>query len=293
MSLVSELLQYLFSGLTMGGVYALVALGFVIIHNVTGIINFAQGEFVMLGAMFMVSLKGMGVPTFPAILLSIILVAIVVAIIEAGAIRPARKASPVTFIIITLGLSTIIRGVALLAWGTNPYKVDPFTSGEAIRIGGAAVVPQSLWVIVATIVVLTLTYGIFEYTYWGKALRACVVNKFAARLMGISPQKMSRFAFVFSAALGALAGIVIAPITFATYDMGLMLGLKGFVAAVLGGLSSTPGAVIGGLVLGVVEALGAGLISSGYKDGIAFLILLLVLFLKPSGVFGALNSKRV
>jgi len=133
----------------------------------------------------------------------------------------------------------------------------------------------------------------FEYTYWGKALRACVVNKFAARLMGINPQKMSLFAFVFSAALGALAGIVIAPITYVTYDMGLMLGLKGFVAAVMGGLSSTPGAVIGGIALGVIESLGAGLVSSGYKDGIAFIILLLVLFLKPGGIFGTFGSKRV
>jgi len=120
-----------------------------------------------------------------------------------------------------------------------------------------------------------------------------VVNKFAARLMGINPQRMSLLAFVFSAALAALAGIVIAPITYVTYDMGLMLGLKGFVAAVLGGLSSTPGAVIGGLALGIMESMGAGLLSSGYKDGIAFIILLLVLFLKPGGLFGTSGTKRV
>ena len=293
MDLASQLLQFIFSGLTMGGIYALVALGFVIIHNVTGIINFAQGEFVMLGAMFMVTLTGAGVPLLLAIVLSIILVMIVVGIIEFGAIRPAKKASPVTLVIITIGLSSSIRGIALLVWGTDPYKLAPFTKGSSIQIGGASIIPQSLWVIGTTVVILTLTFFIFEYTYWGKALRACVVNKFAARLMGISPQKMSLFAFVFSAALGALAGIVIAPITYATYDMGLMLGLKGFIAAVLGGLSSTPGAVIGGLALGIIESLGAGLVSSGYKDGIAFIILLLVLFLKPGGIFGTSGSKRV
>jgi len=282
MSLSSELLQYLLSGLTMGGIYALVALGFVIIHNVTGIINFAQGEFVMLGAMFMVTL-----------VIAVILVMIVVGLIEFGAIRTAKKASPLTLVIITIGLSTAIKGIALLIWGTNPYKLEPFTKGGPIHIGGATIIPQSLWVIGTTVLVLALTFFIFEYTYWGKALRACVVNKFAARLMGINPQRMSLLAFVFSAALAALAGIVIAPITYVTYDMGLMLGLKGFVAAVLGGLSSTPGAVIGGLALGIMESMGAGLLSSGYKDGIAFIILLLVLFLKPGGLFGTSGTKRV
>jgi len=293
MNLASEMLQYVLSGLTMGGIYALVALGFVIIHNVTGIINFAQGEFVMLGAMFMVTLKGTGIPAPLALLLSIILAMVAIGLVELGAIRPARRASPVSLIILTIGLSTSIRGIALLVWGTNPFKIEPFTGGGPIHIGGATIVPQSLWVIGTTAVVLALTYFIFEYTYWGKALRACVVNKFAARLMGISPRRMSLFAFMFSAALGALAGIVIAPITYATYDMGLMLGLKGFVAAVLGGLSSAPGAVIGGLALGIIESLGAGLVSSGYKDGIAFIILLLVLFLKPGGLFGTFGSKRV
>lgn len=293
MSFGSELLQFILSGLTMGGIYALVAVGFVIIHNVTGIINFAQGEFVMLGAMFMVTLVGVGLPTLPAVALSILLVMIAVGIIEFGAIRSAKKASPVSLVIITIGLSTSIRGIALLVWGTDPYKAAPFTEGGPIHISGATIVPQSLWVIGTTALVLGITFFIFEYTYFGKALRACVVNKFAARLMGISPRKMSLFAFVFSAALSALAGIVIAPITFATYDMGLMLGLKGFVAAVLGGLSSTPGAVFGGLALGIIESLGAGLISSGYKDGIAFIILLLVLFLKPGGIFGTSGSKRV
>lgn len=293
MDISSDILQYILGGLTMGGIYALVAVGFVIIHNVTGIINFAQGEFVMLGAMFMVTLTGAGIPTIAAIILSVILVMIAVGLIEIGAIRSARRASPVSLVIITIGLSTALRGIALLVWGTNPYKVAPFTQGGPIHIGGATIVPQFLWVIGTTALVLALTFFLFEYTYFGKALRACVVNNYAARLMGISPQRMSFFAFTFSAALSALAGIVFAPITFATYDMGLMLGLKGFVAAVLGGLTSTPGAVLGGLALGVIESLGAGLVSSGYKDGIAFVILLLVLFLKPGGIFGSSGSKRV
>lgn len=293
MSFIHEMLQYILSGLTMGAIYALVALGFVIIHNVTGIINFAQGEFVMLGAMSMVTLTGLGLPLVPAILLSIIIVMLFVGLLEVTAIRSVKKASPVTLVIITIGLSTVIRGAALLIWGTNPYKLEAFSGSETIHIGQATIVPQSLWVMGTAVLVLALTFFIFEYTYWGKALRACMVNKFAARLMGISPKRMSLLAFMFSAALSALAGIVIAPITYATYDMGLMLGLKGFVAAVMGGLTSTPGAVAGGIALGLIESLGAGLISSGYKDGISFFILLLILFLKPGGIFGVSGAKRV
>jgi len=151
MSLSSELLQYLLSGLTMGGIYALVALGFVIIHNVTGIINFAQGEFVMLGAMFMVTLVNAGVPAAGALVIAVILVMIVVGLIEFGAIRTAKKASPLTLVIITIGLSTAIKGIALLIWGTNPYKLEPFTKGGPIHIGGATIIPQSLWVIGTTV----------------------------------------------------------------------------------------------------------------------------------------------
>lgn len=293
MNLGSDILQYILGGLTMGGIYALVAVGFVIIHNVTGIINFAQGEFVMLGAMFMVTLTGVGLPPPAAVILSVILVMLVVGLIEVGAIRSAKRASPVSLVIITIGISTVLRGAALLIWGTNPYKVAEFTPGGPIHIGGAAIGPQVLWVIGTTALALALTFFLFEYTYFGKALRACVVNKYAAQLMGISPGKMSLFAFALSAALSALAGIVFSPITFATYDMGLMLGLKGFVAAVIGGLYSTPGAVFGGLTLGIIESLGAGFVSSGYKDGIAFVILLLVLFLKPEGLFSTSGSKRV
>ena len=293
MSFSSQLLQFFLSGLTLGGIYALIGLGFVTTYNVTGILNFAQGEFVMLGALITVALYSLKIPMILAIIVAVLIVSLIGALIERMAIYPARHASLVTVIIITIGVSISIRGLALLIWGTDPYSLPAFSSGSPLVLSGASITPQALWVIGTAIAVVISLFIFFERTFLGKAVRACVVNKLAARLMGISPQLMSLLAVALSAALGAIAGIVITPITFATYDMGLMLGLKGFVAAVLGGLTSISGAVLGGFLLGVLEALGSGLISSGYKDAIAFLILVLVLFIKPSGLLGGIGSKRV
>ncbi len=293
MSEASQILQFFLSGITLGGIYALIALGFVTTYNVTGILNFAQGEFVMLGALLTASLVGAKVPVLVAIPIAIVGVTLIGLALERMAIYPVRKAKIVTVIIITIGLSTAVRGLALLIWGTDPYSLAPFSSGDSINIWGARLIPQSLWIMATAVVIVAGLFWFFERTYFGKAVRACVINKLAASLMGISPQLMSLFAIGVSAALGAIAGIVITPITTATYDMGLMLGLKGFVAAVLGGMTSISGAVLGGLVLGVLEAMGAGLISSGYKDAIAFIILLLVLFLMPNGLLGSSGNKRV
>lgn len=293
MSFSSQLLQFLLSGLTVGGIYALIGLGFVTTYNVTGILNFAQGEFVMLGAMITVALVALKLPILIAIVLAVLIVALIGALIERLTIYPARHASLVTVIIITIGVSISIRGLALLVWGTDPYALNAFSTGSPLSLAGASITRQAVWVIGTAVVVVIALFFFFERTYLGKAVRACVVNKLAARLMGISPQFMSLLAVALSAGLGAIAGIVITPITMATYDMGLMLGLKGFVAAVLGGLTSISGAILGGFLLGILESMGSGLISSGYKDAIAFLILVLVLFVKPSGLLGGIGSKRV
>lgn len=293
MELAGELMQYLLTGLTLGGIYALIALGFVTIYTVTGHINFTQGEFVMLGAMITATMVKGGTPLWAAVLAAIVLVGLCGAIFERVSIYPARRASVVTVIIITIGCAVAIRGAALMIWGTQSYPLPAFSGGEPLRLLGATMNPQSLWVLGLSLLVVTLLFLFFERTVMGKALKACAINRLAASLMGISPQRMSLFCFSVSAMMGALAGIVITPMTTATYDMGLMLGLKGFVAAVLGGLTSASGAVLGGFLLGVLEAMGAGLISSGYKDAIAFLIMLLVLLRKPSGLFGRSDSKRV
>jgi branched-chain amino acid transport system permease protein len=275
--------QLLVTGITLGSIYALVGLGFVAVFSVTGIINFAQGEFVMLGALATVSLERAGWPLPAAAASAVLGVAAVGAALHALAIRPARRASIITLIIITLGAAVVLRGAALLGWGTDPYPLAPFTPGPPLFLGNLVVTRQSLWVLAITLVVLVALYLFFNRTMLGRALRACAVNPLAARLMGIAPQRMALLSFILSAALGAIGGVVIAPITYATYDMGLMLGLKGFVAAIMGGLTNLPGAVIGGLILGVLESLGTG-VSSAYKDAVAFVILLAVLLLRPSGL---------
>jgi len=291
---MSQLLQLLISGLILGVIYALIAVGYITVYNVSGIINFAQGEFVMLGALIGVSLYSHHLPIWLAIILSIAAVTLLAVLMQFLAIRPARDASLVTFIIITLGISIAIRGAALLIWGTDPYNLPSFTNAhQQLLILQAHVAPQGLWVLGITLLAFAGLYLFFERTYLGKVVKACVINPTAAQLMGIKPQSMSLLAFGLAGGMGALAGIVITPITMATYDMGLMLGMKGFVAAVLGGLTSVPGALLGGILLGVLESLGAGYLSSGYKDALAFLILILILFIKPDGLLGKIGGKRV
>jgi branched-chain amino acid transport system permease protein len=293
MGLHDQLLQYVVSGLMTGAIYALLAVGFVAIYNVTGIINFAQGESAMLGALLMVSLCSEGgLPLAPAFVLTVVIVAAAGAMLYRLAIRPARNASTTTSIIITIGASIVIRGAALIAWGTESYPLPAFSRGQPIRVWSAVMRPQGLWVLGTTLISVAGLYLFFRRTAWGKAMRACAVNRLAAQLMGISQDHMATLSFALGAALGAMGGAVIAPITYATYDMGTMLGLKGFVAAVLGGMSSSPGAVTGGFLLGVLEATGAGLISSGAKNGIAFAVLLVILFFRPGGLFGARQDAR-
>jgi branched-chain amino acid transport system permease protein len=286
----SDYLQFVLSGLSTGSIYALVALGIVIIYSVTGIINLAQGEYTMLGAMFAVTFYAWGLPLLLAFVAAILVTILAGLVIERLTVNPVRTASPVTLIIITVGVSIIIRGIALLIWGTMPYSLPEFTPGAPLNLFGAVVSRQRLWIVGTTAVVLGFLYYVLERTLLGKALRACAINQLAASFMGIGPGQMSLFAFGLSAALGAAAGIVIAPLTLVSYDMGLMLGLKGFVAAVIGGLVSTPGAVIGGLLLGVLESLAAGLLSSGMKDAIAFLVLFAVLLWRAEGMTARLRT---
>ncbi|HSB69382.1 MAG TPA: branched-chain amino acid ABC transporter permease [Candidatus Methylomirabilis sp.] len=282
----SQLLQLILSGLTTGSIYALIALGFVTIYNVTGIINFAQGEFAMLGAMLAVSLLPLGLPPPLVFLLAVAGVVLIGAGLERMAIHPARRASPVTLIIITIGADIAIRGIALLIWGTDPYPLPAFTAGPPLVLAGAVLTRQAIWIMGTTAVALALLAVFFERTYLGKAVRACAINRLSARLTGIRPDRMSLLAFALSAGLGAVGGIVIAPMTLVSYDMGLALGLRGFVAAIMGGMVSPPGAVLGALLLGVLEALVAGLFRAAFKEAFAFLVLFLILILRPQGLFG-------
>jgi branched-chain amino acid transport system permease protein len=276
-----QVLQFLVTGITNGSIYALIALGFVVIYSVTSVINFAQGEFAMLGALLAVSLITAGLPQGLALGAAVVGVGILSAVLYQVGLRPARDASPLTLIIITIGAALAIRGVALVVWGTDPYQMAPFTVGSPLQVGGAVIRLQSLWVLGTTLMLQPLLHLFFTRTMLGRSLRACAVNRLAARLMGIRTDRMALLAFGLSGGVGALGGVIIVPIIFATYDMGLMLSLKGFVAAVMGGLVNYPTAVAGGFLLGILESLGAGFISSGYKDAIAFIALFIILLSKP------------
>lgn len=276
-----QLLQFVVTGITNGSIYALIALGFVVIHSVTSVINFAQGEFAMLGALLAISLIAAGLPQVLAVLVAVLGIGLFAAILYQVGLRPAREASPLTMIIITIGAALAIRGVALAVWGTEPYGMTAFSPGPPLQVEGAVIRLQSLWVLGTTLLLQPLLHLFFTRTMLGRSLRACAVNRRAACLMGIRTDRMALLAFGLSGAVGALGGILITPIIFATYDMGLMLSLKGFVAAVMGGLVNYPAAVAGGFLLGILESLGAGLISSGYKDAIAFVALFAILLSKP------------
>ena len=286
MPILAPLLQYFISGLTNGAIYALIALGFGIIFNTTTIINFAQGEFVMLGAMCAISIYHLA-PSLPlAFLGGVIIVSLVGLAFERLALRPVAEASPLTLIIITVGAGVFLKGVAMLLWGKESYTLPPFSGEAPLHLGPATILPQNLWVLGLMLVLVLSLEAFFRLTLTGKAMRACAYNTRAARLVGIAASRMVQLSFALSALLGAGAGILIAPLTLGVYDMGTMLGLKGFAAAIIGGLGSLLGGVLGGLFLGLAESFTSGLISSGYRDAVAFLLLLVVLFLRPRGLLG-------
>ncbi len=277
---MAEFLQFLISGLTVGAVYALVALGFTLIYNASGVVNFAQGEFVMLGGMVTVFASAAGVPLFLAALIAVVAAIAIGLLLHRLAIEPARGASAVTLIIITIGASILLRGLAAIIFDKQFHKLPAFTGDAPIDILGAAVVVVALYVFL-------------EHTIIGKAILATAANRLAARLVGINTTTIMALAFGGSAAIGAIAGILVTPITLTNYDVGTLLALKGFAAAMLGGMGNPVGAVVGGLLLGLLEAFGAGYLSSTYKDAFAFLVILIVLLVAPQGLFGRRAVERV
>ncbi|MBS4019326.1 branched-chain amino acid ABC transporter permease [Azonexus hydrophilus] len=291
--MLAEFLQFLFSGITVGATYALAALGFTLIYNASHVINFAQGEFIMLGGMLAVLFAQMGLPLPAVLLLAILVPAIVGVLVEKLAIEPVKGAETVTLIIITIGASLVIRGLIQVWLGKNTFSLPAFSGDEPIHVLGATLLPQSLWVLGITALVVVALWYFFNRTLQGKAMLATSVNRLAAELVGINTSWVLFMSFAMSAALGALGGILITPITMTSYDVGIMLGLKGFVAAVVGGLGNGLGAVVGGLLVGILEAMGAGYISSAYKDAIPFVLILLILFFMPRGLFGGKSTDRV
>lgn len=272
-----DYLQFLMSGVSTGSIYVLIALGLITIYNVTRVVNLAQGEFVMLGAMLTVVLVKLRLPLGLSAVIAILMVMALGATVQRLTIRPARNAPDVSLIIITIGTAIAIRGLALLAWGTTPQSLPEFSPGAPLSLWGAVLSRQRLWIMGAALAVLGLLYLFFEHTLLGKAVRACSINRQGAELVGIDAQAMGLLAYALGAGLSAIAGIVIAPLTLVSYDMGMTLGLKGFVVAIMGALTRAPAAVIGGLLLGVLESFTSGLLASGYKDAVAFIVLFGVL----------------
>lgn len=295
----ADVLQLVLSGLSVGGIYALVAVGFVTIHAVTGVINFAQGELAMVGALSACSLRAAGVPLPLAVAAAAMVGAAVGLAEERSVLWPALRrgragrVTELVLILLTIGASIALRGIALELWGSESYALPQFSTGAPFAFGGAVVARQILWILGLSAAVMAALQLFFARTQAGAALRACAMNRDAARLNGIGPTRMSALAFGLAGGVAGLAGAVIAPVSLASYDMGLLLGLKGFVAAVVGGLASPPGAVIAALGLGVLESIAAGLVSSGYKDGFAFLVLVAVLLFRPEGLFAAGRLRRV
>jgi len=287
-------LQYLLSGITKGSIYAVVAIGFNLIYSATGVINFAQGEFVMLGGMVAVTLAHY-VPLPVAIAGAVAIVALVGCLLELALFRRLQRHSVLHLIIITIGLSIVIQEAALHLWDEKVRSLPYFTGNEvsSVRFLGAAISPQVLWVLGTVAVVVAALHVFLRYTLRGRAMRACSSNPEAAMLAGINIPNMRTLSFGLSAALGALAGCVISPMTMTHYEMGAPLAIKGFAAAILGGLGNPMAAVAGGLLVGVLESASVSRLPAVYNDVAAFAILLLVLFLRPHGLFGARSAKSV
>lgn len=272
-------------GLGWASTYALIAVGFSLIFSASRIINLAQGEFVMLGGLIGFTLYALGIPLFLIPLFSALSVAAVGALVERAAIFPAREASATSLIIITIASSIVLRSGAALAWGPSSFRIPGFFRGAFVNLYGLIVDPQYLLIMgicAVSVVFLTL---FLKKTKLGRSLRACSMDPVGARIVGISPDKMRNISFIISGGLAGLIGALIAPVFYASSECGLNLGLKGFCAAVLGGMGSIPGAIAGGLIIGLAEAFGAN-IASSYKDVIAPVLMIIVLYVRPRGIMG-------
>jgi len=285
--MVTDILQALFASLTVGSMYALVALGVALIYNSTNIINFAQGEFVMLGGMTMVTLYGqLKWPLYLSIPVTIAVTVLVGMGLMKVSYRPGKSTSLITVLIITIGASLFISGSAMHIWDTDIHRYEPFSGDAPLKLWGAAIAPQSLWVIGLTLAVVVLLVVYFQFTIYGKAMKACALDRTAAGLLGIRVKKMVLLSFAMSAALGCVAGIIMTPLTMVDYSGGMLLAIKGFSAAMLGGMGSFVGAVIGGFVFAFLESFAAAFLTSRFKELVTFIVIINVLLFLPRGIMG-------
>jgi branched-chain amino acid transport system permease protein len=270
-----------------------VALGFTIVYAATGAINFAQGEFYMLGGLLGVWLVSLGLPLPLAALGAVVIASSVGAVFELLAVRPISDGDPLRIIMVTIGGSVVLRQIALHLFGPDELALSTFTPGPSLRLAGAAIERQTIWIWVLTALAVTGLVVLYRKTTFGKAMRATSLNRDAARLVGVDARFMVTASFALAAALGALAGLVVAPLTQTAFDVGAGIGVKGFSAAILGGLGNPIAAVGGGLILGLLESLAAGYLDPIYKDAVSVVVLLAVLFLRPQGLLGGSGKEKV
>lgn len=290
---MDALLQFLVAGLKNGSIYALVALGFTIVYAATGAINFAQGEFFMLGGMLGVFFSGLGLPLPIAAVAAIAATAAIGGAFELVAVRPIGGGDPLRIIMVTIGGAVVLRQMALHLFGPDERALAPFTEGASIKVLGAAIERQTMWIWVLTALAVVGLALLYRRTTFGRAMRATSIRRDAARLVGVDAGAMVTASFGLAAALGALGGLAVAPLTQTAFYVGAGVGVKGFAAAILGGLGNPVAAVGGGLILGLLESLTAGYLNPIYKDAVALVVLLVVLFVRPQGLFGGSGRVKV
>ena len=284
---VVKWIQLLVTGVTLGSIYSQIALGYVTIYRTSRIVNMAQGAFVMLGAFFTYSLLSeLALPYWLSAILGIIGVTIVAVAMHLAVLRSLVKISLVSIILATMALSILFENFALLRWGGYGKSLPAFSGDQAIFVGRVAIFRQSLWVIGLMVLVLIGLFALNQFTRIGKQMTATANDPGAASLAGVSTGRIIVLAFAISAAIGALGGVAVTPINSTSYLSGGIYALSGFVAAILGGWGSSGGAVVGGLVLGLIQSLATGFVPAGYQDAIAYAILILVLYFRPRGLLG-------
>jgi branched-chain amino acid transport system permease protein len=283
------LAQTLVNGLSVGCIYGLIGIGFCVIYNASGIVNFAQGAFVMLGGMVtFVLLTSFGMPLIVAGALATAAVALLGVIIERLVVRPLwdRNATMFVMILATLAAQIVIERATLIAVGDQPKSIPVFTDLPPIRIGGVAIGYQIIWIIGTSLLLIAVLALFFQKTLVGRAMRACSINREAAALQGIPVSRMLALSFALSAALGAIAGILLTPTQFTAFNVGTPFAISGFIAAIVGGFGRPFGAFLGGIALGLAQALAVFALGSGLKNVAALAVLLVFLFLRPSGILG-------
>ena len=290
-----QALQVIVSGISQGCIYGLIALGFVLIYKATETVNFAQGELMMLGAFLgLTGTAVLGLPYWAAIAAALLAMAVFGFVLERAVLNPILGQPAFAVVMVTIGIGFIARGVVTMipGWGTDTHMLEAPFRGEVLRAGGLVIAAEHLVIIAATVVLAAVLYVFFRYSRVGVALQAASQNQLAAYYMGIPVRRLNGLIWAISAAVAALAGLLLAPLTFVHSNMGF-IGLKAFPAAVVGGFGSLPGALVGGIVIGVVEALSGVYLPEGFKDVAAYVVVLAMLAVKPNGLFGETMRKKV